>query len=65
MTELKPGLCVLFTNAFISNWTGSELYIRDVAVELIKRGHKPIVYSPQIGELTEQLRSKSIPSSQI
>jgi hypothetical protein len=61
MTELKPGLCVLFTNAFISNWTGSELYIRDVAVELIKRGHKPIVYSPQIGELTEQLRSKSIP----
>jgi len=61
MTENKPGLCVLITNAFIRDWSGSELYVRDVAMELIKRGHKPIVYSPRIGELAEVLRKKSIP----
>jgi len=61
MTEIKPGLCVLITNAFIRDWSGSELYVRDVAIEIIKRGHKPIVYSPRIGELAEVLRRKSIP----
>jgi hypothetical protein len=61
MAEIKTGLCVLITNAFIRDWTGSELYVRDVAFELIHRGHKPIVYSPRIGELAEVLRKKSIP----
>ncbi|PKN94788.1 MAG: hypothetical protein CVU44_02990 [Chloroflexi bacterium HGW-Chloroflexi-6] len=61
MTENKPGLCVLITNAFIRDWSGSELYVRDLAIELIKRGHKPIVYSPRIGELADVLRRKSIP----
>ena len=61
MTEIKTGLCVLITNAFIENWSGSELYVHDVAMELIKRGHKPVVYSPHIGKLAEELRSKSIP----
>ncbi len=61
MTKIKPGLCVLITNAFIKDWSGSELYVRDVAIELIKRGLKPIVYSPRIGELAEVLRRKSIP----
>jgi hypothetical protein len=61
MTEIKTGLCILITNSFIRDWTGSELYVRDVAIELIKRGYKPIVYSPRIGELAEVLRRKSIP----
>ena len=61
MTECKPGLCVLITNAFIRDWTGSEIYVRDVAMELIKRGYKPIVYSPYIGELAVEFRKKSIP----
>lgn len=61
MVETRTGLCVLITNAFIENWSGSELYVRDVATELIKRGHKPIVYSPRIGQLADELRRKSIP----
>jgi hypothetical protein len=61
VAEIKAGLCVLITNAFIENWTGSELYVRDVAFELIKRGHKPIVYSPRIGKLADELGRKSIP----
>jgi hypothetical protein len=60
-SKQKTGLRVLITNSFIRNWTGSELYIRDVATELIKRGHIPIVYSPRIGKLAEDFRSRSIP----
>ena len=59
----KSGLKILFTNAFIGNWTGSELYIRDLAVELIKRGHKPVVFSPRLGKLALDFRAKSIPVS--
>ena len=61
MTEIKRDLCILITNAFIRNWTGSELYVRDLAIGLIKRGYKPIVYSPRIGKLADEFRSKSIP----
>jgi hypothetical protein len=61
MTEIKTGPCILITNAFIRDWSGSELYVRDVAIELIKRGYKPIVYSPRIGKLAEVLQRKSIP----
>lgn len=61
MTKTRTKLCVLITNAFIENWSGSELYVRDVAVELIKQGHKPIVYSPRIGRLAEEFGRKSIP----
>ena len=62
MTEkITTGACVLITNAFIKDWSGSELYIRDLAIELIKRGYKPIVYSPRLGKLAEAFQSKSIP----
>jgi hypothetical protein len=61
MTEIKTGLCVLITNKIIRGWSGSELYIRDLGIELIKRGYKPIVYSPRIGELADVLQRKSIP----
>lgn len=58
---MRTGLGILITNAFIEKWTGSELYIRDVATQLINRGHKPVVYSPRIGELATVLRQSSIP----
>ncbi len=58
---MKAGLCVLITNSNIARRTGSELYVRDLATQLINRGHKPVVYSPHTGELAEVLRSRSIP----
>lgn len=57
----RTGLCVLITNTFLGSWTGSELYVRDVATQLINRGHKPLVYSPRIGQLADVLRRRSIP----
>lgn len=61
MPQQNSALCILITNAFLKNWTGSELYVCDVAVELLKRGHKPVVYSPRLGKLAEVLARKSVP----
>lgn len=53
-------LRILLTNTQIAHRTGSELYIRDVAVTLQKRGHLPIVYSSRLGELAESLKREGV-----
>lgn len=47
---------VLVTNAALESWTGSELYVRDLAGGLRARGHLPLLYSPNLGALAEGLR---------
>jgi len=59
--SLFPMFNVLLINTYIVNRTGSELYIRDVAHALLKRGHTPIVYSPRLGELADEIRRLGIP----
>lgn len=49
---------VLITNTFLANRTGSELYVRDVALELMRRGHEVTLYSPRLGALADYLRFK-------
>ena len=59
----KPmkGLNVLITNLTLATRTGTEVYVRDLALGLLRHGHKPIVYSPDLGEIAFELRSKSVP----
>jgi glycosyltransferase involved in cell wall biosynthesis len=52
---------VLITNLSLAGRTGTEVYVRDVAMALLERGHTPIVYSPVLGELAHELRQKTIP----
>jgi GT2 family glycosyltransferase/glycosyltransferase involved in cell wall biosynthesis len=47
---------VLITNVALESWTGSELYTRDVACGLRARGHEPLLFSPNLGPLAEELR---------
>jgi glycosyltransferase involved in cell wall biosynthesis len=54
-------LRILITNAWLSGRSGSELYVWDLATALLKRGHTPIVYSPVLGPLADQLRAATIP----
>lgn len=42
---------VLITNNSLSKRSGSELYVQEVAEELIKRGHTVAAYSTNLGEL--------------
>src|SRR5258708_2102723 len=44
---------VLLTNNTLDWRAGSELYLRDVAVELLKRGHEPIAFRTGFGEIRE------------
>ncbi|HEX8472738.1 MAG TPA: glycosyltransferase family 4 protein [Pyrinomonadaceae bacterium] len=56
-----PGLKVLLTNFRLAMRTGTELYVRDVALELLRRGHSPFIYSPHLGELARELSDFTIP----
>lgn len=54
-------LRVLLTNRILAHRTGTELYIRDVALGLLRRGHVPVVYSPRLGPLASEIRGYTIP----
>lgn len=56
-----PGLRVLITNNTLAGRAGSELYVYDVALALLKRGYNPIAYSPVIGDVAEELRRATVP----
>jgi hypothetical protein len=56
---MKP-LNVLITNNTLSFRAGSELYVRDVAIRLKRRGHHPIAYSTVLGEVAEELRTAGV-----
>lgn len=48
-------LKVLITNIWLTGLGGSETYVRELAFELKRRGHLPMVYSPTINETTHPL----------
>ncbi|MVV52325.1 hypothetical protein EJA72_29445 [Pseudomonas sp. PB120] len=54
-------LRILITNNSLAGRAGSELYVRDLAIALMKRGHHPIAYSSQLGEVAEELRRATVP----
>ncbi|MFR0691508.1 glycosyltransferase [Enterobacterales bacterium AE_CKDN230030158-1A_HGKHYDSX7] len=56
----KP-LRILITNNTLAGRAGSELYVRDLALALMRRGHLPVAYSSQLGEVAEELRRATIP----
>ena len=55
------GLRILITNHFLRGRTGSELYVCELATNLLRRGHNPIVYSPQLGYTARELRDATVP----
>ena len=55
------GLKVLIANATLASLTGTETYVRDLALGLLRKGHTPIVYAPELGELAGQLRAATVP----
>lgn len=55
------GLRVLITNHTLAGRAGSELYVRDTATELLKRGHSPIAYSTTLGEVAREMEAANIP----
>lgn len=54
-------LSVLLTNFELDVRGGSQLYVRDVALGLLRRGHTPVVYSPVLGAAAWDLRTATVP----
>ncbi|HYJ80982.1 MAG TPA: glycosyltransferase, partial [Longimicrobiaceae bacterium] len=54
-------LRVLVTNRILSGRTGTELYVRDLVLALLQRGHLPVVYTPRPGKLAAEIRAATVP----
>ncbi len=53
---------ILFATLRLDEFSGTILYLRDLAYALLQRGHSLVVYSPRIGGgAAEQLRQLTIP----
>jgi hypothetical protein len=53
-------LRVLITNMSLATRSGTETYVRDLAIGLVRRGHTPIVYSTYLGEPAVELRAATV-----
>jgi hypothetical protein len=56
-----PGLTVLLTNFELATLGGTQLYLRDVALGLLRRGHTPVVYAPVLGRVALELTAATVP----
>jgi len=55
------GLRILITNHGLKERAGSELYVRELALWLLRNGHSPIVYSSKLGEVASEIRQATVP----
>ena len=58
---MSQALTVLITNMALSGRSGTEIQTRNIALELLRQGHKPLVYTPVLGPIATELRDASIP----
>ena len=58
---MKP-LRILITNNTLDARAGSELYVKDLAIGLLRRGHQPVAYSTVLGGVAEELRRATVPA---
>jgi glycosyltransferase involved in cell wall biosynthesis len=54
-------MTVLYTNIGLSRRTGTEVLIADLAKAVKAQGHQPIVYSPSLGPIADEIRAAGIP----
>lgn len=52
---------ILITNYTLAGRSGTETFVRDLALGLLAQGHQPIVYAPVLGGLADELRSAAVP----
>lgn len=55
------GLRVLITNYTLARRSGTELFALELALDLLGRGHTPVVYTNELGALASTLRAATVP----
>lgn len=51
---------ILITNITLAWRTGTEIVTRDLALQLKRRGHDPIVYTPEPGPIADEIRAGGV-----
>jgi len=51
---------VLLVDQELITWTGAKIVLRDFALNLAKRGHRPVVWSPRTGAAADAFRELGI-----
>lgn len=51
---------ILITNHALNRRAGTELYVRDLAIGLKARGYHPACFSPELGEVANEIRQSGI-----
>ena len=60
--EAPAALTILITNLKLTARSGTEMYVRDLSLELRRRGHTPMVYTPiASGAIVDELRRATVP----
>lgn len=59
--KMSVRMRVLITNNTLAGRAGSELYVRDLALALLRRGHTPLAYSTNLGEVARELLTATVP----
>lgn len=54
-------LAVLLTNFELDVRGGTQLYLRDLAVALLARGHRPLAYAPRLGDVAREMEQAGVP----
>jgi hypothetical protein len=57
---MSDRLTILITNIWLADFAGSEVVVRDLALGLLRRGHRPIVYSPTLGSVAEEIAVRGV-----
>ena len=52
---------ILITNRVLAGRSGTEVVVRDLALGLRQRGHHPVVYSPVLGPMADEIRANDVP----
>lgn len=60
MTASEPRRVLIATYSATSH-SGTDLYTRDLALALLRRGWQPVVYATVLGSVAEELRQATIP----
>jgi hypothetical protein len=60
-SDAAASLAVLLTNLELRHRTGTQLVVRDLTLGLARAGHRPMVYSPELGEVAAEIRATGVP----
>lgn len=55
------GLNILLTNICMRGRSGTEMMTAELAIALLHRGHRVVIYSPRLGTMAQDLRGRGVP----